>query len=217
MLIGGIIMDERNSIFHSIDKHIMEDVKPSIYLNELKKDNVFKREYPFSLLYKLTETEQSLKHHPEGSVWNHTMLVVDNAASKRNLSTYPRAFMWSALLHDIGKASTTKLRKGRITSYDHDKVGREVAEKFLREFTDDEEFIKEVIARVRWHMQILFVLKDLPFADIKGMLSEISLEEISLLMICDRTGRGDMDEEKKSEEERDLENFIAKCREFIRQ
>ncbi|EYE89768.1 phosphohydrolase [Fervidicella metallireducens AeB] len=210
-------MDERNVIFNNIDKHIMEDVKPSIYLNELKKNDVFKFEYPFSLLYKLTETEQSLKHHPEGSVWNHTMLVVDNAAAKRELSNYPRAFMWSALLHDIGKASTTKLRNGRITSYDHDKVGKEVAEKFLREFTNDEDFIKGVITRVRWHMQILFVLKGLPFADIKGMLSEISLEEISLLMICDRVGRGDMDEEKKLEEERDLKNFIEKCREYVGQ
>ena len=75
--------------------------------------------------------------------------------------------MWGALLHDLGKAPTTKIRKGKITSYDHDKVGAELCREFLEVFTDDEEFIKQVTALVRWHMQTLFVIKNLPFADVK--------------------------------------------------
>ncbi len=38
--------------------------------------------------------------------------------------------MWGALLHDLGKAPTTKIRKGKITSYDHDKVGAELVRNF---------------------------------------------------------------------------------------
>lgn len=33
------------------------------------------------MLYNLKETEQSKVHHPEGNVWNHVLLVVDEAAN----------------------------------------------------------------------------------------------------------------------------------------
>ncbi len=71
-------------------------------------------------------TGQSPQHHPEGSVWNHTLLVVDEAAKIKEQSADPRTFMWAALLHDLGKPSTTMRRKSKITSYDHDKVGAQL-------------------------------------------------------------------------------------------
>jgi tRNA nucleotidyltransferase (CCA-adding enzyme) len=155
-------------LFDEIEKIIMEDDKPSIKLNKLVDEGKL-NSYPFRMLEDLIKTEQSITHHPEGNVWNHTLMVVDEAAKRKNLSQEPRVFMWAALLHDIGKAPTTKLRKGKITSYDHDKVGQKLCIDFLREFTDDEEFILRVSILVRWHMQILFVVKELPFADIKSM------------------------------------------------
>lgn len=59
------------------------------------------------MLHRLKGTEQSLLHHPEGDVWNHTLLVVDEAANVKNKSTDAAVFMWAALLHDIGKPDTT--------------------------------------------------------------------------------------------------------------
>lgn len=56
------------------------------------------------------------------------MQVIDAAAHNRIKSREPVVFMWAALLHDLGKAPTTRLRKGRITAYDHDRVGAEMAE-----------------------------------------------------------------------------------------
>ncbi len=40
--------------------------------------------------------------------------------------------MWAALLHDIGKAETTKNENGKITAYNHDKTGALQAEDFLK-------------------------------------------------------------------------------------
>lgn len=182
-------------IFPEIDDHLMNDLKPSAYINELSNTELF-IEYPFTLLSDLKKVPQSPKHHPEGSVWNHTMLVLDNAGERKQLSQDPKVLMWSALLHDLGKASATKMTKGRITSYDHDKLGEGLAVKFLKEFTKDEEFINKVSKMVRWHMQILFVTKSLPFADIPRMASEISIDEVALLGLCDRLGRGNMTPEK---------------------
>ena len=143
------------------------------------------------------------------------MLVVDNAAKVKDLSENPRAFMWGALLHDLGKAPTTKIRKGKITSYDHDTVGAELCRKFLETFTEDEAFIKQVTALVRWHMQTLFVLKDLPFGDVKSMSLEISIKEIALLSQCDRLGRGEISQGKIKEEKENIKSFIRKCEEIL--
>jgi hypothetical protein len=64
-------------------------------------------------------------------------------------------------------------------------------------------------------MQPLFIVKDLPFSDIKGMLSEVDLDEISLFSLCDRLGRGNMSPEKAEEERKNVELFTKKCRQYL--
>jgi len=201
--------------FIELNAHLMSDNKPSNYIMELSKTGIFAEKYPYTLLGDLMKVPQSPKHHPEGSVWNHTMLVLDNAAERNHLSENPKVLMWSALLHDLGKAPTTKLTKGRITSYDHDKWGEKLCIQFLKELTSDEGFIKQVSKMVRWHMQILFVTKGLPFADIGRMAAEVSIDEVALLGLCDRLGRGDMTLDKKLEEEKSIVTFIEKCTKYI--
>lgn len=202
-------------LHEEFEKHLMEDEKPSIYFNKILNDDSIFNEYPYTLLSKLVDIDQSPQHHPEGNVWIHTMLVVDNASKVKGLSENPRAFMWGALLHDLGKAPTTKIRKGKITSYGHDTVGAELCRKFLETFSQEEEFIKQVVALVRWHMQTLFVVKDLPFGDVKNMTSEIAIKEIALLSECDRLGRGELDDAKIKEEKENIKAFIRKCEEYL--
>lgn len=194
-------------LYLDIGTHLLGDSRPSVYLNEIYLDLLF-RQYPFDMLYRLKSTMQSPEHHPEGDVWNHTMLVVDEAARVKSNSKNPAVFMWAALLHDIGKPGTTKLRKGKITSYDHDKAGEKLCEEFLLEFTDDSSFIREVCGLVRYHMQILFVVKDLPFADIQGMKQNADIYEVALLGLCDRLGRTNRDRDK---EENNIKLFLKKC------
>ncbi|QBD84357.1 HD domain-containing protein [Clostridium tetani] len=200
-------MEEKHTIFKNIEKHLLQDENPSEYLNKLSEEG-FLKEYPFNLLENLKKTEQNLTHHPEGSVWNHTMMVLDRAAKNKEFSEDSKAFMWAVLLHDIGKGTTTKIRRGKITSYNHDKEGEFLSIKFLEEFINDKDFIKKVAALVRWHMQPLFVAKKMSFADIDGMKKECSPEEIALLSKCDRLGRGDMNEDKIKKEEEDIEVFL---------
>lgn len=179
---------EKDQLFQDIEFHLMNDHKPSQYLNKIVDTPLF-RNYPFDYLYFLKGLEQSPKFHPEGDVWTHTMLVVNEAAKVKQKSTDAKTFMWSALLHDIGKSKTTKMRKGRITSYDHDKVGATLTQEFLKEFTDDTEFIQSVVNLVRYHMHILYITRQLPFADKKGLKSQKNIQDIALLGWCDRMGR----------------------------
>ncbi len=195
------------SLFSEINQHLLYNPKPSDYLNQLYFNPLFK-EYPYNMLYNLKNTNQSPKHHPEGNVWNHTLLVVDEAAKVKSKSKNPRFFVWAALLHDIGKPATTKNHKGKITAYDHDKVGAKLTEEFLFQLTEEIDFIQGVTQLVRWHMQILFVVKDLPFGDIVTMKQSSDINEVALLGLCDRLGRTNVN---KTAEENNIRLFLQKC------
>jgi len=195
--------------FAEFSRHLLEDEKPARYFEDVSEMPIFKA-YPFSLLYALKDCPQSPEHHPEGNVWNHTLLVVNEAAAVREKSRDPAVLMWSALLHDIGKPSATKMRKGKLTAYDHDKVGAELAKKFLAVFTEDVHFIDAVYQMIRYHMQLLFVVNSLPFADIPGLRQNTDIRELALLGLCDRLGRTNSDRIK---EEKNVAIFLKKSME----
>lgn len=192
-------------IFLEIEKHLLNDEKPSIFLNELRKKGYLDNE-PFNKLKILKEIQQSPKHHPEGDVWIHIMMVVDNGVKYRDKVKDKKAYMWALLLHDLGKAKTTKMRKGRWTSYDHDKVGKEEAREFLNYFTHDEVFINKVINLVRYHMHLLFIVNKLPYADEEGLRKSVD-SDIGYVFLADRLGRGKITEEEVDKVYKDVEWF----------
>ncbi len=182
-------------IFKKLERCLMEEDHPSQTL-----DALFAQPLPkeFDLLQRLKTTQQSPVYHPEGNVWNHTMLVVEEAAKWRGESKCPQALMWAALLHDVGKPDTTCVRRGKITSYDHEKVGAELARRFLSGFKVDKALTDRVCMLIRYHMQVLFVVKKLPFAEVGEMKENTDAAEVALLGLCDRLGRlhADIAEEK---------------------
>ena len=175
-----------NVTFNEITGHLINDKAPSNYFNSLDKQL---RKYPLSMIWELKNVEQSPTYHPEGNVWNHTMMVVDEAAKVKDHSGDSKVFMWASLLHDIGKPDTTKVRRGKITSYDHDIVGARLAIKFLEFYTRDYDFIDKVSKMVKYHMHMLYVLKGLPFGNQARMIEETNIHDIALLCKCDRLGR----------------------------
>jgi len=79
---------------------------------------------------------QDPEWHPEGDVWTHTKLVVDQAADiaercemEHDVREY---FIFAALCHDMGKPSTTFTHDNRrIRSTGHSEAGEEPARSFL--------------------------------------------------------------------------------------
>lgn len=199
-----LIQYSKTDLYQEITDHLLGDEKPSEYIKSLSNQKELQGP-PFHALWELKKVEQSKKYHPEGSVWNHTMLVLDEAAKVREQSKHPAAFMWAVLLHDIGKPPTRRVRKGRITTYDHDIEGEKISAEFLRYFDLEEDFIKEVTALVRYHMHMLYVLKDLPYGDMRGLLEKVDIEDMALLCRCDRLGRTGV---SRDEVEEDYQKFL---------
>ena len=198
-----------SKIFNEITKHLIEDEKPSIYLNKIYNEGKLD-EFPFIMLKKLSGVEQSPIYHPEGNVWIHSLMVVDKGVEFRDLSKDKKVYMWSLLLHDLGKLKATKLRRGRWTSRNHDKIGEEETKKFLNEMTNDKDFIYKVSKLVRYHMYSLYITRNMPYDDIEGMIKYTDLEELALVFEADRFGRGGLSEEDKKNLKKDLRTFREK-------
>lgn len=73
----------------------------------------------------LVGCEQEPEWHPEGDVWTHTLMVVDEAARLNGDLDRPRRItvMLGALCHDLGKPATTAVIDGRIRSMEHEEAG----------------------------------------------------------------------------------------------
>ncbi|HVV00513.1 MAG TPA: CCA tRNA nucleotidyltransferase, partial [Verrucomicrobiae bacterium] len=102
-----------------------------------------------------THCEQSPDFHPEGSVFNHLVLMLDNMPAGSG-SSLP----WAVLLHDVAKpvTATKDNRTGSIHFYGHEKIGAEMAERILERLRFPRKQIDEIVLAVRCHMQF----KDAP-------------------------------------------------------
>lgn len=207
MAINDKIMSS-GELFQELEIHLLNDTKPSVYLEDIYDSPVFCRP-PFDMLHKLRQIMQEAKYHPEGDVWNHTVMVVDEAAKVKHQSKNAQVFMWAALLHDIGKAPATKIRKGKITAYNHDRMGAEMAGEFLSYFTDDQKMVNEICSLIRYHMQILYVAKSRSLKEIRAMKAETDINEIALLGLCDRLGRTNSVYEAEQE---NIRRFLEACK-----
>lgn len=183
------------SIFNKINDIILLSDKPSIELEKLMKEEEFIKS-EFNIIGKLRNVPQDKKFHPEGNVWNHTKMVVDLAAKIKDYSKNSKNFMWASIFHDIGKVETTKFIKGRYRSYNHDIEGEKITYKILKNHMNEENSIN-ISEIVRFHMHHIYILNDLPFSDIPNLIKSKNYNDIILLFICDKLGRGNQEKEDK--------------------
>ena len=87
----------------------------------------------FPELQALVGCPQEPEWHPEGDVWKHTLLVIDEA--RRRLEGLSRpcqlSIMLAAVCHDFGKPATTAHIDGRIRSRNHEQAGLGPTQDFL--------------------------------------------------------------------------------------
>jgi tRNA nucleotidyltransferase (CCA-adding enzyme) len=179
-------------VFEEFKKLLLKADKPSMGLEFLKQCGWIKH---FPELDNLIGCKQSEKHHPEGDVWTHTKLVVDRAAElKDNIEEDWRlAFMFGAMLHDVGKPSTTDPVK--LTAYGHDSVGFKIAETFMSRITNDKTLINRVCLFVKNHMKVWIYQKTgAKLSTWKKLHNELRLDMCAWISLADHTsfkGKGE--------------------------
>lgn len=177
-------------IYGELKKLLMLSPKPSIGLKYLQETGLLEQLHP--QLYQMIGCPQEPTHHPEGDVWEHTLLVTDEAAKLKDRAKNPLALMLAALLHDIGKPGTTEERKGKITSYGHDTVGAKMAADFLQNLLCSKALINSVSLLVREHMHPVLLYKQkekVTDKAIRKLTNRVDLSELLLLSEADFKGR----------------------------
>jgi poly(A) polymerase len=116
--------------------------------------------------------EQPPQFHPEGDVWQHTLLMLDYLDGTMNRSldapgeepfvqdnlvvfpskSHRRILAWAVLLHDLGKPDTIEFRD-RIRFNGHDRVGADLSSQLLRRLRQSNHLIAAVHALVNRHMR----------------------------------------------------------------
>ena len=107
-----------------LKKALLRSARPSVFFQSLR--SMGQADFWFAPVSALAGVPQDPSFHPEGDVWTHTMLVLDAAARLRDGAGDPYAFLLAALLHDVGKASCTFEKNGRIHAYGHEQAGAEI-------------------------------------------------------------------------------------------
>ncbi len=141
----------RERVFEELKKALLGASKPSVFFEVLR--TVGALDVWFPELAALIGVEQNEKHHSEGDVWVHTMMVLDEAAKRREFAKNPLAFMLSAVAHDFGKAICTEKVNGEIHSYGHENEGIPLAEAFMKRLTSEKTLNAYVLNMVKLHMQ----------------------------------------------------------------
>ena len=110
-------------VFGEIEKLLLKSARPSLGLGLLREWGLLPRVAPE--LLPLAGTPQDPQWHPEGDVWTHTLLALDQAVPLAADLDRPRALtvMLATLCHDLGKASTTRFEEGRVRSRGHEEAG----------------------------------------------------------------------------------------------
>jgi tRNA nucleotidyltransferase (CCA-adding enzyme) len=118
-------------VFGEIEKLLLQARRPSLGLGLMKQWGMLPVVAPE--LEPLERTPQDPEWHPEGDVWTHTLLAVDQAAALLEGLDRPRALtvMLGTLFHDLGKPDTTRLERGRIRSLGHEEAGIPPTERML--------------------------------------------------------------------------------------
>jgi poly(A) polymerase len=94
--------------------------------------------------------EQPPQFHPEGDVWIHTLMLLEQLPPGCSMT-----LAWGALLHDVGKPPTFRRAPDRIRFDGHVEIGVAMAAEICRSFRFSNEETRQVLALVENHMRFM--------------------------------------------------------------
>jgi poly(A) polymerase len=91
---------------------------------------------------------QPPQYHPEGDVWQHTLLLLENLPQPCS-----RTQAWGALLHDVGKPPTFRVAPDRIRFDGHVEVGVKMAAEICSRLRFSNADTGQILALIQQHMR----------------------------------------------------------------
>ena len=184
-------------IWGEIEKLLLRARRPSLGFALAREMGVIERLFPE--LEALAGCPQEPEWHPEGDVWVHTLLVIDQARARIDDLDYPKqvAVMLGAVCHDLGKPATTAFIDGRIRSIDHEDQGVPPSTVLLDRLNvhsmQGYDVRREVLGMVANHLKPgMFAKAQPPAGDgaFRRLAQKVDLELLARVARADCEGRG---------------------------
>ncbi len=183
----------RERVYEETVKALMKARKPSAYFRALREMDHLKEFFPE--VEKCVGVPQNPVYHPEGDVFEHTMLVLDAAAALRGRAQWPLGFMFAALCHDLGKAVCTEITpEGKIISYGHEVKGLPLAEGQMCRLTNQGRLIRYVRSMVELHMRPNMMARGKSKKSRTRALFDQSVCPLDLILLSRADATGKLDE-----------------------
>ena len=188
-------------IWGELEKLLLRAQRPSIGFALALELGVVDQLFPE--LKALVGCQQEPEWHPEGDVWVHTLMVIDQA--RRRIADLDHAdqliVMLGAVTHDFGKPATTAWIDGRIRSLNHEEEGVAPATAFLDRLNihtfDGNDVRTQVLGLVAHHLKpgMLYKVREtLTDGAFRRLAQKANLELLARLAKSDCLGRtGDFD------------------------
>ncbi len=188
----SLLQVSKERIESEFEKLFLNSKSPSLALVWLQKIGRLKEILPE--VHATIGTLQSSDWHPEGDVFEHTKQALDLSARQFYNSDQDKLLiMWSALCHDLGKVTHTKLVDGQYKSHGHAAGGVPLARKLLNRITSNKNLIDGACRLVAQHMEPLVFMKGhASLAAYKRLAVRLAPQTISQLVkltLVDRQGR----------------------------
>ncbi|MEO0898058.1 MAG: HD domain-containing protein [Bacteroidota bacterium] len=150
---------------------------------------------PEELIASMKATEQNPKYHAEGSVWNHTLMVMEmleKHQSEFDLTEEELNILrWAVVLHDVGKPAATKWENNRWTSHGHEKMGLPIARNILMGQQDmDATTRRSILDLVKFHsLPMKWGLKNRAFSYYQKLAVQTDIRLLGIFSYFDILGR----------------------------
>lgn len=183
-------------IWGEVEKLLLASSRPSVGFRVALDLGVVDRLFPE--MAALVGCEQEPDWHPEGDVFVHTLMVVDEA--RRRIDDLPRAgqlaLMLAAVCHDFGKPATTDFFNGRIRSYNHEEAGVEptlaLLDRLKVQTIDGVDVRRQVVGLVAHHLKPIMWFKardGVGDGAFRRLAQRVDLELLARLATADCVGR----------------------------
>ena len=147
----------------------------------------------FRELNALRGTQQDPEWHPEGDVWTHTCLVVEEAVricERENITGFQRlVIVFAALCHDLAKPSTTTFTDGRWRSHGHEAKGEKYTIRFLESIGAPNKLIEHVVPLVVSHLVHCNEMSTRAVRRLANRIQPATIQDLVYVIEADHSGR----------------------------
>jgi len=190
MVLEGLLEElPKERVYAEFKKLLLKSKKPSIGFELMRELGILEKYFPE--LHALIDVPQSPIWHPEGDVWIHTMMALDQMVTlKTGDAKYDLKMMFAILCHDLGKATHTQISEEKISAHGHEEAGIEPTETLMYRLTEEHAFIQALFPLVAHHLApSIYFRSKAKDKTIRRLSTKVNIEDLVRVARADFLGR----------------------------